>query len=356
MRPNRRPKKRETWTIYEGDSTTVAKEFLYNAQNPGGTPSETKNYAYDPSGNLIALSDSQGSTTNRYTTVENPQSSVSLLLNQSGSPVQSYGYSAYGQANSTLTQNGSLSANLNPYRFQSKRLDGGFNTYDMGARRYSLTTSRWQQQDQYYDADQNLGLSQGATTADRYEFAGGNPVTYVEADGHEPWCQTATKCAVVGVWKRLLELDRSIAKAVGPRKPHAKRLKQEDRTIISQNVLRLASSAYHLKVVAQWEKRDPAGLYKAPCAGFVCTFGEWITSPSSWKQMSGAGTACIVDGYGTANATSWLDWVPGMAVPNSFSSFSTGCYGGIALYYRYGWIGTPGTAPGSTTGIEPAPR
>ena len=198
MRPNRRPKKRETWTIYEGDSTTVAKEFLYNAQNPGGTPSETKNYAYDPSGNLIALSDSQGSTTNRYTTVTNPQSSVSLLLNQSGSPVQSYGYSAYGQANSTLTQNGSLSANLNPYRFQSKRLDGGFNTYDMGARRYSLTTSRWQQQDQYYDADQDWA-SRDATTADGTSLRGGNPVNYVEADGHEPWCQTAAKCAIVGV-------------------------------------------------------------------------------------------------------------------------------------------------------------
>ena len=184
MRPNRRPKKRETWTIYEGDSTTVAKEFLYNAQNPGGTPSETKNYAYDPSGNLIALSDSQGSTTNRYTTVENPQSSVSLLLNQSGGPVQSYGYSAYGQANSTLTQNGSLSASLNPYRFQSKRLDTTFNTYDMGARRYSLTTSRWQQEDVYYEADQNLGLSQGGTTANRYEFGSGNPVNYLEAAGH----------------------------------------------------------------------------------------------------------------------------------------------------------------------------
>ena len=53
---NRRPRKRETWTIYGGDTTTVAKEFLYNAQNPGGTPIETKNFAYDPSGNLIVLS------------------------------------------------------------------------------------------------------------------------------------------------------------------------------------------------------------------------------------------------------------------------------------------------------------
>ena len=173
-----------TWTIYEGDTTTVAREFLYNAQNPGGTPSETKNYAYDPSGNLIALSDSQGSTTNRYTTVTNPQSSVSLLLNQSGSPVQSYGYSAYGQANNTLTQNGSLSATLNPYRFQSKRLDLAFNTYDMGARRYSLTTSRWQQEDQYNDALNNLGLSQDYATSDRYEFGASNPTDNIEVDGH----------------------------------------------------------------------------------------------------------------------------------------------------------------------------
>jgi RHS repeat-associated protein len=125
-----------------------------------------------------------GSTTSRYSLVTNPQSSVSLLLDLSGNPKQSYGYSAYGQANSTLTQNGSLSATLNPYRFQAKRLDTVFNTYDMGARRYSLTTSRWQQQDVYYDASQDLGLSQGVMTADRYEFGGGDPVNFVEADGH----------------------------------------------------------------------------------------------------------------------------------------------------------------------------
>jgi RHS repeat-associated protein len=178
-----------TWSIFEGDSTTVARELVYNTQNPTGSPADTENYAYDDSDNLMTLSDTQGSTTSRYSLVTNPQSSVSLLLDMAGNPKQSYGYSAYGQANSTLTQNGSLSASLNPYRFQAKRLDTTFNTYDMGARRYSLTTSRWQQQDMYYDADQNQGLSDDAMTADRYALLDGDPVNYVEADGHN-WLKT----------------------------------------------------------------------------------------------------------------------------------------------------------------------
>ena len=149
----------------------------------------------------MTLSDSVGSTTNRYSTVTNPQSSVSLLLDMAGNPKQSYGYSAYGQANSTLTQNGSLSASLNPYRFQGKRLDAVFNTYDMGARRYSLTTSRWQQQDMYYDASDDLGLSQGGTIADRYEFGSGNPVNYVEADGHCPVAADKPVCEFKTKWR-----------------------------------------------------------------------------------------------------------------------------------------------------------
>ena len=173
-----------TWSFFDGDSTNVAEELIFNAQNPGGTPAETKIFGYDDQGKLVTLADTQSGTTNRYSMLDNPQSSVSLLVNQSGNAVQSYGYSPYGQANSTLTQYGSASTALNPYRFQGKRLDSVFNTYDMAAREYSLTTSRWQQQDQYNDALNNLGLSQDYATSDRYEFGASNPTDNIEVDGH----------------------------------------------------------------------------------------------------------------------------------------------------------------------------
>ena len=183
-----------TCTVYEGDSTTVASEKVYPYASPTGNPSDLKTYAYDGSGNIVSLTDRSGGNANRYSLVANPQNSVSLLLDASGNVKQSYGYSAYGQANSALTQLGTLSSTLDPYRFQEKRLDPAFNSYDMGARRYSLTTDRWQQQDMYYDASQDLGLAGDPTTSDKYEFLGGNPVNYVEADGHCPMAQAVGKC------------------------------------------------------------------------------------------------------------------------------------------------------------------
>jgi RHS repeat-associated protein len=56
----------------------------------------------------------------------------------------------------------------------------------MGARRYSPSVGRWLQQDMYYGALDNLGLSQDPLTANRYAFLGANPVNYVEFDGHMP--------------------------------------------------------------------------------------------------------------------------------------------------------------------------
>jgi hypothetical protein len=44
---------------------------------------------------------------------------------------------------------------------------------------------RWLQQDMYYGALDNLGLSQDPMTANRYAFLGANPVNYVELDGHK---------------------------------------------------------------------------------------------------------------------------------------------------------------------------
>lgn len=112
---------------------------------------------------------------------------VSLLIDQGNTVKESYGYAAYGVANAALTRSTSgFNAKTNPYRYTGKRLDSGSGTYDMGARRYSASAGRFLQYDVFYDALSNLGLSEDPLTQNRYALAGGNPVNFVEVDGHWP--------------------------------------------------------------------------------------------------------------------------------------------------------------------------
>lgn len=54
----------------------------------------------------------------------------------------------------------------------------------MGARRFSPRTGRFLAQDSYVGALADLGLGSDPLTGNRYSLAGGNPVSYVEVDGH----------------------------------------------------------------------------------------------------------------------------------------------------------------------------
>ena len=97
----------------------------------------------------------------------------------------SNGYSAYGNTNTALTKTAAgVPTGLNSYRYTGKRLDIASNTLDMGARRFNRSTSRFLQYDYYDGALANLGLSLHPLSSNRYALAGGNPVNYVEADGH----------------------------------------------------------------------------------------------------------------------------------------------------------------------------
>jgi hypothetical protein len=55
----------------------------------------------------------------------------------------------------------------------------------MGARRYSASTGRFLQRDQYDGALDNLGLASDPLTGSRYALAAGNPVSFIETDGHK---------------------------------------------------------------------------------------------------------------------------------------------------------------------------
>lgn len=78
----------------------------------------------------------------------------------------------------------------------------------MGARRYGPETGRFLQRDLYHNALADLSLATDPLTQNRYSYAGCNPVSFIETDGHEfewtnadaYWCAanlTNKKCAGV---------------------------------------------------------------------------------------------------------------------------------------------------------------
>jgi len=114
-----------------------------------------------------------------------------------GQAQASYGYTPYGEPDKDLTsekdpQDATGQAEtkaddpLNNYRYSAKRLDPASGQLDMGARRYSPDTTRFVQEDLYEDALGNMDLGTDPLTQNRYSLAGGNPVSFIEVDGHEP--------------------------------------------------------------------------------------------------------------------------------------------------------------------------
>jgi RHS repeat-associated protein len=171
-------------------------------QTPTSGSATTKTYAYDAWGQRTTMTSKVGSgTTNWYAYGADVHGSVSTLLNitttNQPSAAATYGYSAYGAADDDLTAGdydpsdpigtGEVNNNnpLNAYRYTGKRLDtGAADGLDMGARRYSPDAARFLQLDYFNGALSDLALSSDPLTANRYGLAGGNPLSFIEWDGH----------------------------------------------------------------------------------------------------------------------------------------------------------------------------
>ncbi len=161
----------------------VGASDLLSLETLTGATSATRKYGYDAFGRRATIADN----TNRYSYLYDAHGSVSLLVDYAGSnPTKaSYGYTAYGSPVTGLTKTAAgFNATVNAYRYTGKRADAGSGTLDMGARRYTPGTGRFLQFDQYDGVVDNLGLSLDSLTQNRYALAGGDPVTFVETDGH----------------------------------------------------------------------------------------------------------------------------------------------------------------------------
>ncbi|NIK56120.1 DNRLRE domain-containing protein [Kribbella shirazensis] len=160
-----------------------------------GTWKTSKSYAYGASGENLSLVDSpvSGSTSKKSFYGTNPHGDVESLTDAStGTTTSTYRYTAYGQPDKKGTTGDDVIWDdpakdadiVNPYRFNSKRFDGATGTYDMGFREYNPGLNRYLSRDYYDGALQDLALGTDPWNTNRYAFAGGNPITGVEIDGH----------------------------------------------------------------------------------------------------------------------------------------------------------------------------
>jgi RHS repeat-associated protein len=164
----------------------VTNQMTEEKQSTSGGLQTTKDYTYDIYGHRMSETVTpvnQAGTT--YTYAYNVHDSVSLLLDPNGGTKASYGYRPYGDADNALTGGDQNKTDpFNPYRYEAKRFDSGSQTIDTGARRFSTDTSKFLQPDQFNGALGNLGLSTDPLSQNRYSLAGGNPLSFIEWDGH----------------------------------------------------------------------------------------------------------------------------------------------------------------------------
>nr|WTB34324.1 hypothetical protein OG781_36805 [Streptomyces sp. NBC_00830] len=120
-----------------------------------------------------------------------PQGDVEAITKDDGTTRATYGYTAYGSdesrhftgADKPDAQNPAAEP-YNEYRYNGKRYDAASGTYDMGFRNYDPGLNRFLTRDMYNGALADMTLGSDPYTGNRYAFAGGNPIAFVELDDH----------------------------------------------------------------------------------------------------------------------------------------------------------------------------
>jgi RHS repeat-associated protein len=184
----------ETHTL-GGVNRTASFDYIGLTADPAkeiwtGSGATTRAYSYDAGGNKIGENDSGRALDLLYG--YNPHGDVSQLLTTGGAAKAAYGYRPYGDEEAgqnaisqgdTDTQGGM--GPINNYRYSAKRFDSANKQINMGARFFSPDYGNFIQEDFLRDALGDLDLATDPMTGSRYALTGGNPVNFVEVDGHE---------------------------------------------------------------------------------------------------------------------------------------------------------------------------
>jgi RHS repeat-associated protein len=166
---------------YAGTSPDLTNE---RHETGAGAFLRTKSYSYGAPGERVAMTVADASTTARSTFARNPHGDTSLVVGGATADAQ-YAYSPYGDEDQQLTKGDPASTDpTSAYRYSSKRYDSGSSTIDMGARRFSTDLTRFLQRDEYEDGRADGDLAVEGQTQNRYALAAGNPVGFIELDGH----------------------------------------------------------------------------------------------------------------------------------------------------------------------------
>ncbi len=179
---------------YIGASRDVAEE------RESGARDRTRSYSYDAFGRRIGLTYKRGSDAEQELTYGyDAHGNVTQLLDDAGQAKASYGYKAYGEADGALTSERLPGSNeepedgetVNPFRYSGKRTDPDTGQVDMGVRQFGPEIGQFLQEDRFEDAIGDLDLATDPLTSNRYALAAGNPISFVEQDGHRPIFESA---------------------------------------------------------------------------------------------------------------------------------------------------------------------
>ncbi|MFR9755052.1 DNRLRE domain-containing protein [Streptomyces sp. TR06-5] len=152
----------------------------------------TKAYQYAPWGQKLTQIKHNSDDTKEYSHyLYHPKGDVEAITEPDGTTRATYGYTAYGSDDEKqFTGADKPDAGdpdkepYNEYRFNAQRYDDGSGTYDMGFRNYDPGLNRFLTRDMFGGALADMDLTTDPYTGNRYAFAGGNPLTFVELDGH----------------------------------------------------------------------------------------------------------------------------------------------------------------------------
>ncbi|WP_069462975.1 DNRLRE domain-containing protein [Actinacidiphila rubida] len=193
-------------TLNDGTATAQTSSFDYLGtsnlvldENGTGYNAADKVYNYSPTGERLEMTNTYtaggpGATSENYYTY-NGHGDVEALTDTSGSTDATYGYTAYGADADTGDANtpdsgpdqpttppaATATLPFNAYRFNAARVDVSTSNLNMGARSYDPNINRFLTRDTFNSAGADAGISALGTP---YGFAGGNPVSNVEMDGH----------------------------------------------------------------------------------------------------------------------------------------------------------------------------
>ncbi|HWT94458.1 MAG TPA: RHS repeat-associated core domain-containing protein, partial [Solirubrobacteraceae bacterium] len=171
---------------YVGVSDALSQRGATNS----ATNNEVSSYDYDSQFESLGVSRQSGASANPYASfAKDANGSIEGLAGTTGSLTAKYAYDPYGKDEKSAGETAPGSsltpeAKDQPFRFQGFYYDSGVKTYDMRARQYLPQAGRFLTQDRFESASGDFNLVSDPLTQNRYAFAGGNPISRIEFDGH----------------------------------------------------------------------------------------------------------------------------------------------------------------------------